>query len=181
MQFVYSDSSAYGRYSDEFACLENDTEGGAGTLDVALNMIYDLTAEKGYKPAVWIGFTDLKFKKGVVDHSHSYTEDMSGVVRVYEASCNLVVHNVMPTHDGAAALGSITFEALAGLMEDIKDKLGLRGFDMAAINLPREVQKSPQEYFTVDVIAAIQFDYVITTTTESHRLKKFVLELSTDV
>lgn len=174
----YSDTKNYGYLEPQLQCVLYSDNANEQSLYVELSQEYDYT--KGIRrPAVYVGFDQpFQFKKIDLSHSQDKTYDNSGQDKGFLVTATLSLIHVAASQDTALLMADCSTAFFIGIRDALKSKLNLMSFDPISISPPAMVDKKPEQYFRVDCMFNLTFNYVVRVNLESHRLKKFALEFT---
>ncbi len=176
----FSDPKNYGYLEKKLSCFVYDTDAAASTLSVELSQEYDVN-KASKRPAVFVGLDQaFQFAKVSNDMKHSNFEDNSGESRGFIVNTALSIIHVAETIDQALLLADSSASFYIGITDAIKGQLELMSFMPATISPPALIEKGQERGFRVDVTFSLSFNYVVNANIESHRLKKFAIELAAE-
>lgn len=176
----YSEPKNYGDLEAKLGCFKYSDDKADSTIAVELSQEYDLS-KGSVRPAVFVGMdSGLTFKKTDVAHKSGQAEDNSFSDTSHIAVMGLNIIHVASTMDEALLLAESSASFYIGIREAIMDRLGLLSFVPIAITAPHMMEASPERYFRVDTTFSLSYNYVVRVNIESHRLKKFAMELNFD-
>jgi hypothetical protein len=173
----YSDSKNYGYLKDDLACLKYSDDMGECSLFVELGQEYDYN-KATRRPAVYVNFPEpMTFRKVDLTQKQDNFEDNSGYTSGVIAETVVSFAHVHNSMDTALLLADSTTSFFFAIRSTIMSHLNLMQFDPIIISNAKVIEKAPERFFRVDVNFKIMFNYKVDTNLESHRLKKFALEL----
>lgn len=170
----YSDADNFGVFAEELACLV--AEDPKSNLNIGLDFIPS-AKNPSPRPAIWVNLEGCKFVKKVMDNRSDGSDDNSRTtyVKIQEVVFNLA--HVHESVDIALMMAETTADFFAGIRPHLMGKLNISMFEVLEISKPKLTEQAPERYFEVDVVIQMMFSSTITTNIESHRLKKFALDL----
>ncbi len=173
----YSDSKNYGYLEPQLQCLKYSDDPNEQTLFVELSQEYSY--DKGIRrPAVYVGFDQpMQFKKIDLKHNQQNQEDNGASDLGFLVTATLSLIHVAASQDTALLMADSSSSFFIGIRDPLKKRLGLMSFDPVSISPPAMIDRAPERYFRVDCMFNLTFNYVVQANIESHRLKKFALEL----
>lgn len=126
------------------------------------------------RPAVFIGTSDIDFRKMVVNNQHSQTDDRSGETYVKEGGTNIILRHIGKTPDESWALGDLTAQFYMGITKMLQERLKVSSFEVVKLMASKPFERKAQEadaQFIVDLIMNLQYNAAWLTTREGHRIK----------
>ena len=172
----YSDPANFGILEEELECLALDPEAEDNDLNILLDFIPD-KKKPSPRPAIWINFERCQFDKKAIDNKAGGSEDNSRTEYVKIEDVSFTLTHVHDSVDIALMMAETTCDFFAGIRPHLMGKLGLSFFEVENIIKPRQSERAPERYYEVDVGLRMMFSFVMSANIESHRLKKFALEL----
>jgi hypothetical protein len=173
----FSDSKNYGYLEEQLKCFKYAPGQPDGTLAVDLSQEYDAN-KFSKRPAIFVGLDQaFKFSNISNDQTQARSADNSVTTMGYIVHTILSIIHVTETVDQAVLLADSAASFFIGISEPIKNNLNLLTFIPATISPPALIEKGQERAFRVDVSFSLSFNYVVNANIESHRLKKFALEL----
>lgn len=171
----YSDPAHFGHYQALVGGLCY-ADGPDSVMDIELMHVYD-PAKLNSRPAIYLGFRPQTYQRLSGDGGYAGTSD-DGASSTYLMSTTgqMLVRHVAPVADMALLMGEISAEFFFGMRPLFMQQLCLRQFDLASLSDPRVVEKAPDRMIFVDLVCTLNYTTQITTSIESHRLKKVVFE-----
>ena len=168
---IFSNPATYNASYEDLACLK-DGEG----LDIRLSHTADPADRKGLKPSVFVTLGPLNFKKSVVNNYEGISEDNASETSTLPVTTTLTISHIMPSADAAYQLSDISTEAFASMRNWFMRTLDLRGLEVVQLTTPRELAKSPNKFYAVELQVTLDYMYSTTTVHEGHRLKTAILD-----
>ena len=177
MRFHFSDSNNYGDLREVLKSLVWTEKEETTAMDVELLGVFNPSILVR-RPAVYVGFRDMKFDKKVVADYAGQSEDTATRYLVKIVDTQLVVRSVAADEDMVSAMSDTALAFLFGMRDMLFRKLQpqMRAMDVAEMTDPKLVEKAPERRFQCDVITALNFNYSISTNLESHPVKKVAVE-----
>ncbi len=172
----YADANNFGVFAEELACVATDPDDPKGKLSIVLDFIPS-TKNPSPRPAIWVNLESCKFQKKVIDNRASYASDNSRTTYVKLQDVVFTFTHVHESVDIALMMAETTADFFSGIRPHIMGKLNLAMFEVLEIGKPKLPERAPERYFEVDVVIQMMFSSAITANIESHRLKKFALDL----
>lgn len=173
----YSSPKNFGLFENELACLAIDPDAQTNTLTVGLDFVPNIN-NPSPRPAIWINFMGATFDKNVIDNFVKYSEDNSGSTY---ARLQKVSYDIVHTHDSvdiALMMAETTADFFMGMRPHLMNTLGLSFLEVSKISKPTQPERSPDKHYEVGISLDIVYNHVVSTNIESHRLKKFAIELA---
>lgn len=179
MRFHFSDSNNYGDLRDVLKNLIWTEVPETTAMDVELMGVFNPSILVR-RPAVYVGFQNMKFNKNVVGDYAGQSADTSAHYLVKTVDTQLVVRSVAQDEDMVSAMSDTALAFLFGMRDMLFNKLRpqMRSLDVTAMEDPKLVEKSPERRFQCDVITTLNFNYTIDVSLESHPVKKIAMEWS---
>lgn len=178
MRLHYSDAANYGDYSQDLSGMTwDESEKSPMLIDLLYLYNWDRPSPR---PAVYVGFKDYVFKPSGINSEAGSNEDGSQTYQTKIVTTRLVLRHVAPGGDLAQLMAENSISFLEGVRPMLLSRLrhsGLMKLDANVIGEPVLREKSPDRHFTVDAAGELAFNFVITTNLESHRIKKFAMQL----
>lgn len=177
MRFHFSDSNNYGDLREILKTMVwTDTE-ETTAMDVELMGVFNPSVLIR-RPAVYVGFRNMKFSKKVIADYAGQSVDTATRYLVKAVDTQLVVRSVAADEDMVSAMSDTVLAFLFGMRDMLFCKLQpqLMAMDIAEMTDPEIVEKSPERRFQCDVLTSLSFNYMINTNLESHPVKKVALE-----
>jgi hypothetical protein len=178
LRFHYSDPDNYGDLKPLMGDLIYvDSEGDEGSLDIELLSIFD-PRKRDPGPGIFVGFQPFTFKKPGVNYDAGTNNDGSAQYAVMTVDAQLIIKHISTLMDSTTIMGEATTAFLFGIRPMLMQRLCLRGFDIVSMTDAKQIEKAPDRTFECNVVININFDYVMTTNVESHRIKKVAAALN---
>lgn len=172
----YADADNFGTFSEELACVATDPDDPAGKLSIVLDFIPS-TKNPSPRPAIWVNLESCKFDKKVIDNLAAFSDDNSRTVYVKMQNVVFTLTHVHESVDIALMMAETTADFFTGMRPHLMGTLNISMFEVTEIGKPKLPERAPERYFEVDVVIQMMFSSTVTTNIESHRLKKFALDL----
>lgn len=155
---------------DSLSCLywspENDRP-----LDIELQG--SETAADAGDNAIFIKVGNFQFKRVSFGARSAVSEDNAEVIYTYPATCEAIFGHHHKNLDTAFDMAWSTFSFFSGYAEPISDAIGLSTkLDPLVVGEPNLVEDDPQQRYRVDFAMRITLNVSVSTTQESHRLKR---------
>ncbi len=165
---------------DELGCLQWGPDGEqilpANRLTVAPT--WTLDPDNPFQ-GVYIGTPGgMSLTKTVVNNYTGHSDDQSTNQFYHRADVGLVFSHVHRSPDVALLMASSTHVFLYALREHLKQHQDFMGFEPLNNTDPQLLEKSATTYYKVDLPATFSFNYRVSISLESHRLKEWGLALS---
>ena len=177
LQFHYNDPNNYSEFlKPRLAGKRWSPDAEQSTLLVVLEDLFD-PKSPNEGSAIYVGVDELQFEKKVVGNSAAQSFDNSQESEVLVARTTLTVSHIDRNPDLALALAESTTSLLFGFRKTLINSLSLLEFDIKKQSKPEPLVRAPDRYFKADMVAGLSFTYGVVTDIESHRIKKFALEV----
>jgi len=166
--------------TDELGCLQYAPEGDSTVLPVntlAVSPTYTFDEKKPFQ-GIYVGVGGLKLSKLVVDNFAGMSADNSETDTVTGAELQLSFKHVHRSPDTALLMATSTNVFLHALRQHLKGAPDFKRMDPAASNDAVQIEKSTERYFQVDIVWTLAFNYRVSISLESHRLKKYGMSLT---
>lgn len=173
----YSDAKNFGLFEEELGCLAIDIDSEDNDLTIGLDFTPD-DKNPSPRPAIWVNFQGNKLSKVSFDNFSGVSEDnaTSTFIKLQLSTFNFT--HIHDSVDVAYMMAESTADFFAGIAPHLRSKLGISMMDVQGITKARLIEKSPEKYYGVDVTLSMHMNHVVSANIESHRLKKFALELT---
>ena len=178
MRLHYSDPEHYGDFKDAIGGFVYADEEDKRTLDIDLSFAFD--REKAYvRPSIFVGFnTGFKLNKLVVDNDGGNSADMSRTTEVARMDTGLSIIHIAPDAEAVGSMSLMTSLFLMGIRQSLMCKLRLQSFDGTGITETKLISKAPLRYFVAETQFSMSYINALHVNLESHRIKKFALQMS---
>lgn len=173
----FSSAKNFGVFEEELACLETDPDDPKGVLTIQLDHA-GTDKNPSPKPSVWVNLESSRYHKKAMDDrsSKSYDNSRTQYVRMQEVVMRVV--HVHESADMAIMMAESTADFMLGQRPHVSETLNLSMMDVVEISKPRLTSASPDKACEVDVVLRFSFNHTMSVNIESHRLKKFALEIT---
>ncbi len=176
--FAHPDN--FGELAEELACYTFDPDNPAGgKLKVELINSSDPSRPEA-ADGVYVGISDRTFNKiGMGNAANPNTRKPDGATRtsVMQAVYTLTGRVVARNSGVADLLADSLCDFWYSMSEEFKYCLDLMSFDPVSVSAPARSRKEPNENFVREVKFSMGASYGVSVRIESHRIKKFALEL----
>jgi hypothetical protein len=166
--------------SADLGCLQFSADTAAGvlpsdTLTVAPLFTYDET-----RPfqGVYVGVGDMQLQKVAIDSYGGHNADNSSHTNTTVGSASITFKHIHSSPDTVTLMASSTQVFLHALREHLKGAPDFLSMDSAVFSTAKQIEKSSERYFEVDLVWQLRFNYRVAISLESHRLKKYAMDLS---
>lgn len=170
----YSNPEHYGHLSVPLAGMKWSS-GQDCTLAVDFDYNFD-PAKTDRRPAIFVGCGDLTMSKKVVDNSSKITADGAGEEFANTGSYPVIIRHIGKTPDESLLLADLTFQYFLGIRKMLKEKTGLRSFEVAGVGTSRPLERFGEKTdptFMADVRLLVESNMSWLTIRESHVIKVF--------
>ena len=178
----WSDAEHYGSMRSKIGKFIWSRDDRLRTLFIDFDYNYD-PSNLDKRPAIFVGTSDLSYRKVAIDHLRTRSEDRATDDYVMVASTNIIIRHIGKTPDESWAMGDLTGQFFLGMRKMLQERLKVHAFDIAQLmaSKPFEApsQKADQQ-FIVDLIMNLQFNAVWLSTREGHRLKTVRMRQTAD-
>jgi hypothetical protein len=168
----WSDAQNYGPdISENLACMEWNPDARQSTISVELQGT-DNPDQK--VPAIWVKLGNFQFKHTSFGDLAEIEQDNATKIIVMPATAQLLIKHEAAALDTAYDMAWSTLCFLMGFQEAVRAGLGgsMAAFKPQIVGEPIREEKQPQTRFRVDVGAQLSLNVAVTTTLESHKLKR---------
>lgn len=172
----YSDVDNFGVFAEELACVATDPDDKDGNLKILLDFIPS-SKNPSPRPAIWVNLETCKYEKKALDNRSSFSDDNSRTLYVKIQTVAFTLTHVHESVDIALMMAESTADFFSGMRPHLMSKLNIGMFEVLEVGKPKLADKAPERYFEVDVVIQMMFSSAITVNIESHRLKKFALDI----
>lgn len=159
----------HGRYEDVLGCYGLDENSKMPLTIMVANE--DMTGEKVSYPRIVLKVGDSNVQKHVLGNEGEYSADNASLETAWQIDTSIRVTHIFQDADVAYAAAQSTFEFLAAFSGEWRSVLGLQLFDPVSVSEEKIEKPIPEGYFRVDATFKLNYNFVITVNTESHRLK----------
>ena len=177
LRFHYNDPSNYSEFlKPRLLGTRWSPDAAKSTLAIYLeDMFNPRSPNEG--ASICVGIDDFNFEKKVVGNTAAQSYDNSEEDEVLIVRTTVTVSHLDRNPDLVLALAESTTPFLFGFRKALMQSLNLLGMDIVKQTKPKMVMEGPDRYFKVDTVVSLSFTYGITTDIESHRIKKFQMEV----
>jgi hypothetical protein len=175
----YGDSGNFGDQYEALKCLVYDPDApDASTLGIELGSVLSVK-NPGPRPGIYVDFDGKTvWKKKVLNNSAGWSEDNSTQNFAWLVETNIIVSHLSDSIDLSLTMAESSTSLFLGLRTHLMKTLNIASFEVQALSFPKPPEKDIERYYRVDLILAFTFSFHMSVNLESHRLKKFALELS---
>jgi hypothetical protein len=142
---------------------------------IHIDFDYNYDPEKtDLRPAVFVGTSDIDYRKLVINNQQSQTADRSGEIFVKQAGTNIILRHIGKTPDETWALGDMSAQFYMGITKMLQERLKVSSFEVVKLMASKPFERKSQEadsQFIVDLIMNLQYNAAWLTTREGHRIK----------
>lgn len=176
----FSDPDNFGIFKDQLSCMCFDEDCQENpSITIKLDYIPDLK-DPSPRPAIWVSFEQCAFDKKMINNLASWSEDNSYLTQTKQQAVRFALTCVADSVDIALMMAETCSDFFSGIRRHLMETLNIAYIEVDEISQPRLRDKEPEQYFEVDVMLTMMFSFVMTANIESHRLKKFALELESE-
>ncbi len=169
----YSDPDHYGSLKPKLSPFIWSKDKKIRTLHIDYDYNFD-PQNLDLRPAIFIGTSDIDYRKVAVDNAHSQSEDKASEMYAKIASTNVILRHIGKTPDESFALGDLTAQFYLGMRKMLQERLKVSAFDvvrlMSSKPFERQSQQADQQ-FIVDLVLNLQYNAAWLVIREGHRLK----------
>ena len=175
----YADPNNFGDLKDALKCLTYDPDKpDDSSLGIELGSVFD-TKNPGPGPGIYVDFSgQAEWKKKVLDNSAGYNDDNSLHKYVWLVETDMIISHLSDSIDLSLTMAESSTSLFLGLRPHLMQVLSLSSMEVKALSFPKPPEKDIERYFRVDLVLSFVFNFHMSVNFESHRLKKFSLELS---
>lgn len=175
----YADSGNFGDQTEALKCLTYDPDTpDASSLGIDLGSVLSVK-NPGTRPGIYVDFDGKTvWKKKALNNSAGWSDDNSTQNFVWLVETNIIVSHLSDSIDLSLTMAESSTSLFLGLRPHLMKTLNLSLFEVQALSFPKPPEKDIERYFRVDLILSFTFGFHMSVNVESHRLKKFALELS---
>lgn len=170
----FSDPAHYGSfYADQFSTIIYSDDATAKTLDVELMSLY--TPSKTFsRPSVFVGFGGgMDFERVAVGDYAGSSTDNSREYTAHRVNATLLLNHTSKDSDQALALATLSATYFIGIQNLLKSCFGLQSFRAGKVTDAQKIEGNPDLTFLSTFTASLSYEYVVASSLESHRIKKF--------
>ena len=173
----FADDHNFGPLRDVLSGLIWTDDQKTRKIKIELQHQYNVGPIQDFLPCISVGVGKTTMEEEVIGNYAGHNADNSVEYKVVEATTPLQWVSYATEDDLCSNLAETLFSFFSAIRRMLTDQVGLRHFHMNEIDMP--VRISPPDkipYFRVDLRGIMKYNHVIALHTESHRLKKVVLE-----
>lgn len=176
----YGDPDNFGPLKDDLKCLKYDPENKEkGTMGIELGSVVDVKTAGILPPGIYIDFDGkCTWEKKVLNNLAGSSADNSVSNYAWLNRANIIVSHFSDSIDLSLTMAESTTSLFLGLRPHLMHMLDLNLLEVESLTFPKPSEKDVERYFQVDLNLSIVFNFNMSVNLESHRLKKFALELS---
>lgn len=173
----FAQPNYFGRVPEPFRELQYDDDPKKSRVRIELD--YNFDWETAQTPnGIFIGVGTVQSTKGVLDSFERSNDDRSGRENVDTDKVRVTLSHVSKSADAALQMGVISKGFFQGMRQLIRQRLGLRGYQVTALSEPKEIKKGDElDYYRVDLAIDLIINSAWETVIESHRIKKVNVNL----
>jgi len=173
LQAHYSHTSNYGSMFAHMKCIK---WGDDGNIAITAKDVIDGAGTDSF-PGIFVGRGAIKLAKTGFSDSHSMSQDTARTTIAKFTSLALEVTHVHKRADIAYDLAELTATTLMALSTIMRDRLGLSMVDVTDVTKPTKLKASPNAMYQSTVVVALHYTWAANINIESHRIKKFTLDM----
>ena len=174
----YSDSKNFGYLENQMKCFVWNPNKAETPLDIDATFNFDMNRDNR-KPGIYVGMDQIsQFSKLDIASRQANVPDNSGFFTGQLLRSSVGFSHIFESADQALLAADCTASFFIGIKEALRNRLNLASFEPISISPPALSEKSPERFFRVDVTFGLSFNYNVLVNIESHRLKKFAIEMS---
>lgn len=175
VKFHFSDGDNFGLYKEELECLTTQ-EGSKGPVYFGVEHAFD-PKNPSPRPAVWTTMEESKLNKVSIDNRAYRHADNSGAGYTKLQDVLFVFTSVHDQPEIALMMSESISDFFMGVRPHLMQTMNLSMLEVQSISKIRPINKVPERHFEVDVRLQVMFSSTISVNIESHRLKKFALDI----
>ena len=161
-------SSNHGRYEEILGCYNFNSEKSPLTVMMAHE---DMTGERISYPRIIVRVGDQQVSKKVIGNVGSFSDDNASMETSWQIDSTLTFSHIFQDVDICYAAAQSTFEFVSAFTDSWRSIFALQLFDPIGVSTEKLEKPHPENYFRVDATFKLNYNFVITVNTESHRLK----------
>lgn len=161
--------SNHGRYEEQLGCFSTDPASDQH-VDIMLSYEEDRGKNNTY-PRIIVSIGDSQVQKMGLGNIGGYSPDKASSENAWQVTTALNIQHMFRDPDLALIAAQSSFEFFAGFHKQFRDVLGLQTFEPVSISNEKRIRPHPNDHFRVDALFQLNYNFVITVNTESHRLK----------
>lgn len=176
----FSDPDNYGAMKSKLGNFVWHKDPKVKTLHVDYDYNYD-PQKLDLRPAVFVGTSDINYRKVVIDNQQAQTEDRSGENFVKIGATNIIIRHIGKTPDESWALGDLSAQFFLGVRKMLQERLRVSEFEVLRLMASKPFERSTQQadqQFIVDLIMNLQYNAGWLVIREGHRIKTVTYEQS---
>lgn len=170
------DSDNHGTLKEHLSCMRYDDNPKEKTMDIELAHVYD-KAKGNSRPAIYVGFDGFGLKSSGIGDVIGHALDNSSRIESKKAETLMRVGHISESADMALMMAESNATLLQGIHKDIMASMDILKVDVQGWSDPVLMEKAPDRNFQVDLTCAVSFNFMVEINIESHRIKKFALQL----
>lgn len=173
----FAQPSYFGNVPPSFKDLFYDDDLKKTKVRIELDYNYDW--ETSHVPnGIFVGVGDVVTTKNVLDSYAQATEERSGREYVDSDKVRVTISHVSKSPDASLQMGIISKGFYQGMRQLIKQRLGLRGYQVVGLSEPKPIKKGDEiKYYRTDLVIELLINSAWVTLLESHRIKKININL----
>lgn len=173
----YSSVENHGYLSGDLGCAIYSDNPVERTVNVAPSYEYNPNRD-GEMPSIYVGVDQpLTFSKLDLRSEAGHSSDNSAHSQAYIAKTAVNFVHIFKTADQALLAAESTLMFMIGIQGSIRSNLNLMSFEPVSMSPPAFKEKAPESQMRVDVTMSLSYQYNVLVNIESHRIKKFAIEL----
>lgn len=175
----YGDPDNFGNLKSSLQCLTYDPENpGTSPLTIELGSIVGSKLAAG-RPAIYVDYPgDLKWVKSGIGNVAGHSFDNSETNLSWGVVAPIVISHVSDSIDLSLNMAESTAGLVLGLSQHLIETLNLSSLEAEGLNFPKPNPNAVERYYRVDLSLRVRYNFNMSVNLESHRLKKFALELN---
>lgn len=179
MEDHFGNPENYIDYAEDLKCLKYDPDDPKGSTLVIGPSHTDGTTSSDPSSGVFVSVKQLLLDKIAMGNKLADLPDFSGYVQVKKARAHVMIAHRHQDSDVAMLMAESSMTYLEGLRPFVyKVVPGLLGYDVVEVGEVQQDRERPQERYRCNLSVKVEYQMLITSFEESHRLKKFGLEVS---
>jgi len=156
---------------ESLSCLAWNPDAKQRTLDVVLGGTSE--AKKASDSAIFVKVNNFRFTKTTFGARSYVSDDNAEIVCTYPTSCQVLFTHEHAFLDTAFDMAWSTFGFFSGYADAISQAIGLEtSLEPQVLGEPTQAEAKPQDRYRVDFGMEIKLHVSVSTTEESHRLKR---------
>ena len=165
---------------DHLGCYVWHPDKKTSTLSVDYSHLGDDNNPDSY-PGIFIGFPSVQYARlGLSQNRAGHSQDRAGTYVSKAAEANFTITHVAAKANDAYDLAEMSAAVLQAMGYPLMARSGADGFEILAVEPPKEKKPSPESYYAVAMRLQISYTHTVTRNIESHRIRRIILQTDTE-